>query len=335
MINYIKSVLSVSSVCYILIVGLLMSSCTKDLTGSLPDYGTSTVVEGSIETNRPPVILLTRSTKVFGDLNVNDLGSFYLHGAIVTMTRDNDSIPVPLPEICLKSFSAVPDSLKRSLLYSLGVSVYDSAAVPDICVYTLPINDLASYFNTGICPHCGVETHQYNLRIQLVSGKVITAYTTIPAGLGLDRLGIRPVPNNDTLVNVTATFTVPSTLGNFIRYWTKRNSEPYYTPYSGSVYDDKLFSGQTLTLPAERGIPGYINNPDPATYGYFWKGDTVTVKWANIDSRTYDFYNTLENDGGGSPFSSPIRVKSNVTGDSAIGVWAGYGSHYYTIIVPR
>ena len=64
-------------------------------------------------------------------------------------------------------------------------------------------------------------------------------------------------------------------------------------------------------------------------------GDTVTVKWANIDSRTYDFYNTLENDGGGSPFSSPLRIKSNVTGDSAIGVWAGYGARYYTLVIPH
>jgi hypothetical protein len=107
------------------------------------------------------------------------------------MTRDDDSLPVPLPELCLRSFSGVPDSLKRSLLYSLGVSVYDSAAVPDICVYTLPVNDLAGYFNTGICPHCGVESHQYNLRIQLTSGKVITASTTIPAALGLHGLGIK------------------------------------------------------------------------------------------------------------------------------------------------
>jgi hypothetical protein len=53
--------------------GLIFTSCTKDLTGTLPDYGTSTIVEGSIETSRPPVILLTRSTRVFGDLNVNDL----------------------------------------------------------------------------------------------------------------------------------------------------------------------------------------------------------------------------------------------------------------------
>ncbi|MCW3127463.1 MAG: hypothetical protein JWO03_3121, partial [Bacteroidetes bacterium] len=271
----------------------------------------------------------------FGDLNVNDLGSFFLHNATVTITRDGDTNTTePLNEICLRDFTAIPDSVKRGLLYALGVDFYDSSTVPNICVYTLSLDELAEYFNNNPCIGCGQEGHRYDLKIK-VNGKTITSYTTIPHALALNGLGIRAVPGNDSLVNVTASISVPSTSGNFIRYWTRRNSEPYYTAFSGSVYDDKLFSGQTLTLPVERGIPGYVTNPDPVTYGYFWKGDTVTVKWTNIDSRTFDFYNTLENDGGGSPFSSPVRVKSNVSGDSAIGIWAGYGARYYTITIPR
>lgn len=334
------TVLSVSSACKLYIAclaiaaGLLTSSCTKDITGDLPDLGTSTVVDGNIESGKPPVVLLTRSTRVFGDLNINDLGAFFLHGAVMYMTIDNDSTRIPLDEICLRDLTAVPDSMKWTLLYSLGVTVYDSSSVPDVCVYTLPLSELAAYYNTGSCPHCGAEQHTYHLNIQ-VGSKTLTAYTTIPQALGIDGLSIRDAPNNDSLVNVMATITVPPSNGHFIRYWTQRNDEPFYTPYSGSVYDDKLWLGQTLTLPLERGIPGYITNPDPVTYGYFWKGDTVTVKWANIDSRTFDFYNTLENDGGGSPFSSPLRVKSNITGDSAVGVWAGYATKYYTIIVPK
>lgn len=313
--------------------GLAFASCTKDITGNLPDLGTSTVVDGSIENGKPPVVLLTRSTKVFGDLNINDLGAFFQHGAHMYMTVDNDSTQIPLEEICLRSLSAIPDSVKWTLLYSLGVTIYDSSSVPDVCVYTLPLTELAAYYNTGSCPHCGAENHTYHLNIKL-GNKTFTAYTSIPQALGIDGLSIRNAPNNDSLVNVMATISVPASTGHFIRYWTQRNDEPFYTPYSGSVYDDKLWVGRTLTLPLERGIPGYIINPDPATYGYFWKGDTVTLKWANIDSRTYDFFNTLENDGGGSPFSSPLRVKSNISGDSVVGVWAGYAARYYTIIVP-
>jgi hypothetical protein len=57
------------------------------------------------------------------------------------------------------------------------------------------------------------------------------------------------------------------------------------------------------------------------------------VKWANIDSRTYDFFYTLENDGGGSPFSSPVKAKTNING--GLGVWAGYSTKYYKIVIPK
>jgi hypothetical protein len=318
---------------FALLAGWIATSCTKDLTGTLPNFGTSTVVDGNIETNRPPIIILTRSTTVFGGLNINDYASFLVHGATIYMTKDSSPVQVPLQEICLQNL-AIPDSEKLALLSSLQLTVYDSSSIPDVCAYTLPYAELLTYANTGACPDCGAEGHQYNINIQ-VSGKTITAYTTIPAAAPIQGLSIRDVPNNDTLVNVEVTYTVPAVYGSFIRYWTKRNSEPYYTSLTGSVYDNKLFAGQTLTLPVQRGYPSYTTNVDPNTFGYFWKGDTVTVKWASIDSRTFNFFNTLENDGGGSPFSSYVRVQSNVTGDSAIGVWAGYGARYYTIIVPK
>jgi hypothetical protein len=316
-----------------LITAFIMTSCTKDLSRTLPGFSNYIVVDGNIETNKPPMIILTRSTNVFGGLNVNDYASFLVHGAVITMTVDSSPVPIPLQEVCLQNLS-IPDSLKLQFLQSLGLTVYDSSAVPNVCAYTLPYSDLLAYLNTGSCPDCGVEGHQYNLKIK-VNGQTITSYTTIPHATGVNSLSIRRVPNIDSLVNVLVTFTVPNSYGNFIRYWTKRNSEPFYTSLTGSVYDDKLLIGQTLTFPVQRGYPSYTTNPDPNTFGYFWKGDTVTVKWANIDSRTFNFYNSLENDGGGSPFSSYIRVRSNVTGDSAIGVWAGYGARYYTIIVPK
>ena len=67
--------------------------------------------------------------------------------------------------------------------------------------------------------------------------------------------------------------------------------------------------------------------------GYFWKGDTVVLKWSNIDYQTYDFFYTLENDGSGNPFANQVKVKSNVTG--GIGVFAGYATRYYSIKVPK
>jgi hypothetical protein len=312
---------------------IIVTACTKDLTPNLPDYGTNTVVEGSIETSRPPVVLLTRSTKIFGDLNVNDLASFFVHGATITMTVDSAGPEIPLPELCVKDLS-IPDSLKRSFLAQLGYVFYDTSRVPDVCVYTLPVADLSAYFNGGACPSCGQEQHSSQLKIK-TGKKTLTATTTIPKAIGINGLSVDKKVKQDSLVTVLINFTVPPSFGNFIRYSTKRNNEPFYYPYTGSVYDDKFFSGKTFTLPLERGVPSNATNVDANTFGYFWKGDTVVVKWSSIDAKTFNFYSSIEQDGGGSPFSSPVRVQSNIVGDSCIGIWAGFAAKYYNITIPK
>ena len=61
--------------------------------------------------------------------------------------------------------------------------------------------------------------------------------------------------------------------------------------------------------------------------------NTVSTIYGDIDSKTYDFFYTLENDGGDSPFSSPVRIKTNI--NNGLGIWGGYATNYYTIVVPQ
>jgi hypothetical protein len=70
-------------------------------------------------------------------------------------------------------------------------------------------------------------------------------------------------------------------------------------------------------------------------YPYFLKGDTVTVKWSNIDQAQYNFWNSLEYEENNelNPFANPIVVASNING--GLGIWGGYGSTYKTMIVPK
>jgi hypothetical protein len=70
--------------------------------------------------------------------------------------------------------------------------------------------------------------------------------------------------------------------------------------------------------------------------GYVFRGDTVTLKWSAIDRGVFNFYQTFEYAVGtvGNPFSSPINVQTNISG-GALGIWAGYGSTYTTIVVPK
>jgi hypothetical protein len=125
----------------------------------------------------------------------------------------------------------------------------------------------------------------------------------------------------------------PPELGNYARYFTKRNSEPFYSGLT-SVADDEITNGTIFDFQIDRGVDknDHVNFSD---YGYFNPGDTVTFKFCNIDKTTYDFWHTWEYawSNTGNPFSTPTTVLGNVPG--ALGYWGGYAAQYATIIISK
>ncbi|MDX2002442.1 MAG: DUF4249 domain-containing protein [Chitinophagales bacterium] len=312
----------------LVLIGLLsFSSCTKDITVDLPDPESMLVVEGYIENGVPPYVLLTKNSAYFGGIDLNDLGSYFVRGARIRVFEGNDT--VQLAEFCVQS---LPDTFQRAFLRAYGYEISDSSEVPDVCVYTIP-NILSYYNGDTVSTFIGRVNHTYGLIVE-AEGKTLTSSTYIPGVVPVS-LSYEPRSDeaNDSLVTVNVTFTQPDTPGNYARYFTQRNDESMYPPASQSAYDDALFSGsQQYTFPIERGQSKY-DEVDFDTYGFFWKGDTVTVKWAQIDKKAYDFWHTLDNDGGDNPFSSPVRIKTNIEG--GLGVWCGYGAYYATLVVPE
>ena len=100
-------------------------------------------------------------------------------------------------------------------------------------------------------------------------------------------------------------------------------------PFS-SVIDDRFFDGKEFEFPLTKAEP--LNEDiDPAEYGYFAVGDTVTLKWSTIDQEHFDFWNTLEfNRVNQGPFSSYTKVDFNIEG--GIGIWGGYSSSFYKMV---
>ena len=336
MSNYIRLMGGFSFKYGIFIIALILTACSKTITVNIPATAQQVVVDGSIETGVPPIILLSKSQQFFGTTNLNDLSAYFVHGASVKITA-SDGTQTQLQEFCLQDLN-LPAAQTQQLLSALGYTSVDSANAINICAYTVP--DIFNYYLTGTCSFMGKERTTYQLSVvapPFVNGSDsvrITASTSIPGAVAIDSLVVKPHINpayNDSFAAIYLYLSVPDTFGNFIRYETKEKNEPFYTPKGGSVYDDKLFVGRTLSLPLERG-----QAPDAKfdinTDTYFYRGDTLTLKWSNIDAGTYNFFYTLENDGGGSPFSSPVKVTSNV--HNGLGVFAGYATRYYTIFVP-
>jgi hypothetical protein len=173
------------------------------------------------------------------------------------------------------------------------------------------------------------------LRI-IVEGKEYSSTTTIPnVTKHIDSLWWKPAPpgNEPDEVEVMVKATDPPGYGDYIRYFTKRNSEPFFAGLN-SVFDDQVIDGTTYNVQVERGWDRNINSGDRTTF--FMKGDTVTLKLCNIDKATFDFWRTMEYSYSsiGNPFSSPAKVLSNISGN-ALGYFGGYAAQTKTIIIQK
>ncbi len=273
--------------------GLLASSCTKDIDVDLPAGQPMLVVEGRIETDLPPIVLLSRSSPFYTSLYLDSVSKYFVSGARITVSDGTDSI-----------------LLTELLLDTAGIQV--------------PV-----YLGLGMVGQTGKT---YRLTIE-VDGRVLKATTTIPNPAPLDSVWWEPIEGSDTLVRLLARYTDNALSTDFIRYFTKRNAEPFL-PGLNSVFDDALISGQQLDFPLDRGIDR--NNPDTFNdYGLFYRGDTIAVKWCAIDKEHFLFWRTLEFElgGQGSPFASPVLIQTNIEG--GLGIWGGYAPNYYTLIVPK
>ena len=300
-----------SKIQFLSAMGLLLllitafSSCEKEVNIKLKPGSEKVVVEGTIEVGQPPFILLTKTIGFFSRIDENTLADIFLHDAVITVS--NNSQTITLREYNL-NFGGAP-----YYFYSI-----DSAD--------------AQSFNFK-----GAFGETYNLKITY-NGKDYTSSTTIPYCKPLDSMWAKaPIAEElpegqPNAMLLYARYTDPDTMGNRVRFFTKRNKEGFLTSLF-STYDDNLVNGTTVDI----GISAGFNKSDSfdrSTYGYFFKGDTVIVKWSSIDKSVFDFWRTLEFStlSTGNPFASPVEVSTNITG-GALGVWAGYGSTYDTLII--
>jgi hypothetical protein len=285
----------------VLLLCSLFVSCERNIDFDLKESAPTLVVEGEIESGLPPRIVLTKSLDYFSQINPQLLAGSFVHNA----------------EVLLSDGVQTERLVEYSIPLGLGYSIYFYSVDT-----SSPANIMLGEFNK-----------EYTLTI-LAEGKSYTATTRIPALTNIpDSVFFRPAPQNpDTNKRVMfLTISDPPGLGNCGRYFTKKNSEPFY-PGDNSVYNDDVVDGTTYTVQVEPGI----NRNDPPEFeeNFFKKSDTVTLKLTNIDRATYNFWNTWEfaQQSIGNPFSQPNKVLGNIS-NGALGAFCGYASWYKTIVV--
>ncbi len=285
---------------FILCTAIIFSSCEKNISFNLKNADDALVVDAQIENDQYPTVILTKSMDYFGKISPQILASSFVHNADVKISN-----------------GTVTHTLKE-YSFSLGGGYTGY-------VYSVDITSPATAFK-------GQFNKQYSLNI-IADGKPYTAITTIPLLTKFpDSVWFKPAPlNPDTNKRVMMVHTTdPPGFGNYIRYFTQKNSEGFL-PGENSVFDDKIIDGTTYSVQVDPGIDR--NNPVKSDSNFFQRGDTVTLKICNIDKATYTFWNTWEfaQQSIGNPFSQPGKVISNIN-NGALGAFCGYAAWYKTII---
>ena len=275
-------------------------SCEKNIDFNLKYAQPVLVVDAQIENGQAPVVILNTSLDYFGAINPQTLFNSFVRNAEVTMSNGSRTH-------ILKEYS-VPITGGYSLFY-----------------YSIDSANLSTAF-------IGEFNKQYSLSIKS-AGQTYTSSTTIPAlTKRFDSLWTKmPPPNVDTARRILVVkATDPPGLGNYIRYFTRKNSGRFL-PGFNSVFSDEIVDGTTYNAQVDPGVDR--NNILSGDERFFSRGDTISFKLSNIDRATYIFWNTWEfnQQSIGNPFSQPNKVLGNIS-NGALGAFCGYASQVGTII---
>ena len=283
---------------------IAFTGCEKEVHINLASSPTQVVVQGAVETGVPPYVFLSSTIGFFSKLDLNSLENSFLHGASITVSDGSKTVT-------LKAYSFDTGSSSKFYIYSI-----DTSNLADLMV-----GEVGKFYTLSIT---------YN-------GKTYTSVTKIPAPKGIDSMWFdAPIFTSkktpDSAKQLYLNYTDPDTPGNNVRYYTKRNSDQFYP---GDQFNDQVVNGKPLTkIPLYAGY-NHTADANRDSLEYFYKGDTVTLKWSEIDTKVYNFWNSYAYalNALGNPFSSPINLQTNMT-NGALGIWGGYGSLSYTLVVP-
>lgn len=318
--------------------------CETIVTLDLPENSTKLVVEGSIENGSAPVVILSRSFPLFGNVNFNDLEQVLIRGAKVKVASSTRAVELmeytveALVNLSPEDYALIEPTLEQFLGFDVSQGILDTLQqfIPAISFYSVAPSDF---------DFVGELETNYDLTINLKNDSIFgtqtySASTYIPGLVPIDSIWVTDHPNDeiDTLYELRARFQDPDTLGNFYRIFNRFNGGIYLTSTT-SVFDDAFINGESIPFTVFRGRTERekLGPRDADLDGYWQANDVIQVKFCNITSEHYRFWRTVEREKGnaGSPFGSFTILDSNIKGENAIGIWGGYAVSTINFVIPE
>jgi hypothetical protein len=307
----------------ILIIFSVLSSCTKEVEIDIPGYQEQLVIDGSIETGMPPLVLLSRSKDIYSPTNLQAFLEGFVTGATITVS--NGTTSVQLEEVCTDNLPPGSEAIAAAIF---GIPQSELVNY-HLCAYTS--------FNTSIWGQVG-KTYALTVSFE---GKTFTSSTTIEQPSSLNTLYWKQDGDLSNYGYSWATLT--DTPNNYDAYkWeVKRinagiDGQPVdkvFTKTFSPVFDDDFFDGLTFNFFYENPTV-WDDNTVPDEYkGYYKIGDTVVVKLSKMDRYVFNLMEKkyIQLATAGNPFASPTNIPTNIEG-GALGVWAGYSPSFDTLI---
>ncbi|MDR2980187.1 MAG: DUF4249 domain-containing protein [Bacteroidales bacterium] len=301
---------------------LFFVSCQTEIDITLPDYHDKLVVEGTIETGKPAMVILSTSMPYFSEYDLGfseeDIALY-----IAMLLTNPDTLPILLADKYITNAKVTVTSSKgESEVLKFG--------------FTLDAPLFFAYIGENLI---GEENTEYTLHIDW-DNKEYSAKTTIPHTFSPDSIWFHGI--NDTIATLRMLLNDNVATNDNYQFKVKLESEKvtdrlwaYTMPI---VFDDKTFNGLEFNYELLRAIPstlfaGSLSDEDRSEYyrHYYKLGDKVTISAGLIDHTSYRFWSTAmaEIAFGQNPFMSPAPIEGNITcstGEKVLGAWCGYAT---------
>ena len=279
----------------LLIISIFVfTACEKQITIDLPNEPSKLVVEGWIENNKCPVVILTKSSPYFSPIDLAALLSSLVKSAVVTVSDGSIT----------ESLTGVDTSYFPTYMY-IGKTIKGEVGK----TYTLNITAEGKSYSS-------VTTIQNLATFDTVWFKLNPNNDTIG--------NIYASATDDgSVYNYYRAYTkILNVDADFIPIYGSVWDDKFF---NGQSLTTQLYHGSASNI-----VPPTEHNTRGLGYRV---GDSVVTKLCTLDYESYMFWKAAESEifSGGNPFSSTTSVPTNIMG-GALGSWTGYGATYDTVV---
>lgn len=300
----------------------LFFSCSKEVEIEIPGYQEQLVVEGRIETNGFPLVLLSKSQDVYSSTDLMAyLGSF-ISDATVSVSDGQQTIVLEVFTI-----ADLPLESQKTIAEMLKLELHEVAFLP------IPV------FSSAVQSIKGEVGKTYTLTIE-EGGETYTGNTILLPPVPLQESYWKPSSDNPEYGLVVGRLVDPPNQYNAYKWEAKRitpqaNGQPLDTLFRrapGSYFDDRFFDGITFEFDTYNRQRRKNESHLEEFRRYYRQGDIVVAKFSRLDRNVFEFYNKMneQQENMGNPFAVPVNAPSNISG--ALGVWAGVSTWFDTIV---